>query len=104
MELNDQNFKQEVEENKGLVLVDFFAPWCGPCKLMGPIIDELAKDYKDKEIKIVKLNVDESKKTAEKYDVLGIPTIILFKDGKIAEQMTGYQSKETLEEVINKNI
>ncbi|PIR13850.1 thioredoxin [Candidatus Falkowbacteria bacterium CG11_big_fil_rev_8_21_14_0_20_39_10] len=104
MELNDQNFKQEAEEGKGLVLVDFFAPWCGPCKLMGPIIEELAKDYKDKGIKIAKLNVDESKKTAEKYEVLGIPTIILFKDGKILEQMTGYQSKEALEEMINKNI
>ena len=104
MQFTDQNFKQEVEESKDLVLVDFFADWCGPCKILKPILEELIKDYEGKKgVKIGKLNVDESKETAEKYNVMGIPTIILFRDGKIIEQVTGVQSKESLQEMIEKN-
>jgi len=104
MTFTDQNFKTEVEAQKGLILVDFFAPWCNPCKLMAPIIEDLIKEYEDKPVKIGKLNVDENKKTAEKYNIMGIPAIILFKDGKIIEQITGYQDKEMLEQLIDKNI
>ncbi|MBA3047197.1 thioredoxin [Patescibacteria group bacterium] len=104
MELTNQNFKQEVEENKGLVLVDFAALWCGPCKLMAPIIDELAEDYKDKNIKIGKLDIDDGNEVAEKYNVMSVPTFILFKGGEVIEQLTGYQSKDALEEIINKNL
>jgi len=104
MQLTNQNFKQEVEDNKGLVLVDFSALWCGPCKLMEPIIDELAEEYKDKDILISKLDIDEGAEVAEKYNVMSVPTFILFKGGEVVEQLTGYQSKEALEELINKNL
>ena len=103
MEFTDQNFEQEVEKNQGLVLVDFFAPWCGPCKLMGPIIEEMAEEYKDKNVRIGKLNVDENQVMAQKFNVLGVPTLILFKNGKVAEQVTGLQSKEALITMINKH-
>lgn len=104
MIFTDQNFKQEVEENKGLTLVDFFAEWCGPCKLLAPVINELIEEYKGKSVKIGKLNVDENKETANKYNIMGIPAIIIFKDGKIIKQLTGYQPKEALKELIDKNI
>ena len=105
MQFTDQNFKNEVEEEKkGLILVDFFAPWCSPCVLMAPIIEELTEDYKEKSVKIGKLNVEENKQTAEKYNIMGIPTIILFKDGKIIEQITGYQGKDVLQQLIDKNL
>jgi thioredoxin 1 len=103
MILNDQNFSTEVE-NGGLVLVDFFADWCGPCKLMGPIIEELVEEYKDKNVKIGKLNVDEAKVTAEKYGIMSIPTVILFKNGKVVWQASGVQSKESLKEMIMREI
>ncbi len=105
MQFTDQSFQQEVEESKGLVLVDFFAEWCGPCKVMGPIIEELAEEYKDKEgVKIGKLNIDESQASAQKFSVMSIPTLILFKDGKPVETLAGMQDKESLKELINKNI
>lgn len=104
MIFTDQNFKQQAEEQRGLILVDFFAPWCGPCKLMAPIIDELIEEYQGKDITIGKLNVDENKKTAEKYNVMGIPTLILFKNGKTIEQVTGFQDKESLKTMIDKNL
>jgi len=105
MELTDQNFKQEVEESKGLFLVDFSAIWCGPCKLMAPVIEELIKDNENKEnVKIGKVDIDNNKEISEKYNIMGIPTLILFKDGKIIEQITGYQSKEFLQNWIDKNL
>jgi len=103
MLFTDQNFSADVE-NGGLVLVDFFAEWCGPCKLMGPMIEELAEEYKDKNVKIGKMNVDENRATAEKFNIMGIPTIILFKEGKIVWQASGLQSKDILEDAINKNL
>ena len=104
MQFTDQNFKQEIEESKGVVLVDFFAEWCGPCKAMGPIIEELAEDYKDNDgVKIGKLNIDESQETAQKFSVMSIPTLILFKDGKAVETLVGLQDKDSLKSVIDKN-
>ncbi len=104
MQLTDQNFKKEVEEANKLVLVDFFATWCGPCKLLVPIIEELIEEYKDKEIKIGKLDIDDNKEMAEKYNIMGIPTLILFKQGKIIEQVSGFQTKEDLKQLIDKNM
>lgn len=104
MKFTYQNFQQEVENNHGLVLVDFFAPWCGPCQLMGPIIDKITEEYKNKDIKIGKLDIDENQAIAEKYYIMSVPTIILFKNGKTIEQINNYCSKENLTELINKHI
>ena len=96
MEFTDKNFNEEVLKSKVPALVDFWAPWCGPCRMQGPIIEELEKDYAGKPVKIGKLNVDENGDVAQKYGVMSIPTLLLFKDGKIVEQMVGVQSKESL--------
>ena len=102
--LTDQNFEEEVIKSNSLpALVDFWAPWCGPCKMLGPIIEELAKDFKGK-IKIGKLNVDENLETAGKYEVLGIPSLKFFKNGKIISEITGVQPKEILVEKIKEVI
>jgi len=105
MQVTDQTFKQEVEEFNGTVLVDFFAQWCGPCRTLAPIIEELEKDYENNnQVKIAKVNIDESKDIASKYSVMSIPTLILFKNGEKAEEMVGVKSKEELKELIDKNI
>lgn len=93
--VKDDNFEAEVLKSDKPVLVDFYAEWCGPCKMMSPIIDELAKEYEGK-VKIVKLNVDENQMTAGKYQVMSIPTLFIFKNGEIVEQMVGYQDKNAL--------
>jgi len=89
----DSNFDEEVLKNKTPVLVDFWAPWCGPCQIVSPIIEELAKEYESK-IKVGKLNVDENNQTASKYTVMSIPTIMIFKNGKPVKTMVGAQGKE----------
>ena len=104
MQFNDQNFQQEVEQQKGLTLVDFFASWCNPCKLMAPIIEELIEEYKDKNVKIGKFNVEGNREIAGKYNIMGIPTTILFKDGKVIERIMGFQEKQVLEQLIDKNL
>ena len=94
LELTDQSFDQEI--SKGVVLVDFWAPWCGPCKMQGPIVEDLSQDLKDKEgVKVSKLNVDENQAKASQYQVMSIPTLKIFKDGQVVETMVGLQSKET---------
>lgn len=103
MIFNKDNFKQEVEDNSGLVLVDFFASWCGPCQMMGPIIEEMINEYKDKNIKIGKLNIDENQEITSKYNVMSIPTFLIFKNGKVIAKKAGYCSKEELAELIDKN-
>ncbi|MAF13757.1 MAG: thioredoxin [Parcubacteria group bacterium] len=102
--LTDENFDNEVLSSKVPVLVDFWAPWCGPCKMQSPILEQLADDYKDKKVKIAKLNVDEASRSASKYQVMSIPTLILFKDGKPVDQMIGVQDKDALIEKLNKAI
>ena len=102
--LNDENFDQEVLKSKEPVLVDFWAPWCGPCKMQDPIIEEIAKDYDDKPVKIAKLNVDEAPDSASKFQIMSIPTLVVFKDGKPVDQMMGVQDKNTLEQKLDKLI
>lgn len=92
----DQNFDQEVIQSTTPVLVDFWAPWCGPCKMQGPIIEELAGEMAGKNIKIGKLDVDTNQAAAQKYGIMSIPTLAIFKDGEVAETMVGLQSKEAL--------
>ncbi|WP_101844538.1 thioredoxin [Halobacillus sp. Marseille-P3879] len=96
----DQNFTDETSE--GLVLADFWAPWCGPCKMIAPVLEELDEEMSD-QVKIVKLDVDENQETASKFGVMSIPTLLLFKDGKVVDQVIGFQPKEALAELITKH-
>lgn len=99
----DSDFKTEVSENKGLVVVDFWAPWCGPCRIVGPIIDELTKEYAGK-VKIGKINVDENSQTAGQYGVMSIPSIVFFKNGQPIKTMVGAQSKENYKKAIEETL
>lgn len=100
----DSNFDAEVLKSKVTVLVDFWAPWCGPCQMMGPIISELANEFDASKIKIGKVNVDENQVTAGKYKVLSIPTFFVFKNGKVVDQMVGGVSKEKLAGMLKKHV
>lgn len=94
--LTDQSFEKEVLQEKSLpVLVDFWATWCGPCKAMAPIIEELAKEQ-DGKIKVCKLEVDQNPETAGKYNIMSIPTLAIFMNGELKKQMVGLQSKEKI--------
>lgn len=88
VQLSDESFKKEVLESDLPVLVDFWAEWCGPCKLIAPIVEEIAQEYKER-LKVAKLNVDENSKTATQFGIRGIPTLLLFKDGLALEQIIG---------------
>jgi len=104
MIFTSKNFEGEVLKSAVPVLVDFWAAWCGPCKVMAPIIDELAKEFSGKKIKIGKMNIDENEKIASQYHIMSIPTIMIFKKGKPVEQIVGARDKEELVKKINKLI
>jgi thioredoxin 1 len=99
----ENTFEQEVEKAESLVLVDFWAPWCGPCRALAPIIEELAAEYEGK-VKVVKVNTDDSAEVAQKFHISGIPTLILFKGGEPVEQLVGNHKKSTLVEMLNKHL
>ncbi len=103
LDLTDQSFKKEVLESDIPVLVDFWATWCGPCKMIAPVIDELAKEFSGK-IKIGKVNVDENSQVATRYGVMSIPTLIFFKNGKVNEQVVGALNKAGLKKKIEDNL
>lgn len=100
--LNDQNFENEVLKSEVPVLVDFWAPWCGPCKMMGPIVEEVAKELEGQQAKVAKLNVDEAAATAEKYNVMSIPTFKIFKGGQVVDEFVGIQNKEEIKNRLEK--
>jgi thioredoxin 1 len=101
MEIDDGNFETEVLQSDKPVLVDFWAPWCGPCKAIGPVVEDLANTFGDK-IKFTKCNVDNSPVTPGKFGIKAIPTLIFFKGGDVVEQITGMVAKSKLEEAVNK--
>ena len=94
--LNNNNFKTEIIEKSGLALVDFYADWCGPCKMMAPVVEEIAAERAD--VTVGKINVDESGELALKYGVVSIPTLVVFKDGVEADLVVGFRPKEQITE------
>lgn len=99
--VTDKTFSAETGE--GVVLADFWAPWCGPCKMIAPVLEDLDGEMGDK-VKIVKLDVDENQETAGKYNVMSIPTLLVFKNGEVVDQVVGFQPKEALANLLTKHL
>lgn len=98
--LDNNNFQKEIIQSNVPALVDFWATWCGPCKMISPIIDEIAKEY-DGKLKVSKINIDDSPELASQFGIMSIPTLLFFKDGEVIDQITGVVSKATLKEKID---
>lgn len=96
VKFTDENFEEEVLKAEGMVLVDFYADWCGPCKMMAPVIEQIAEEYTGK-AKVGKLNVDENPNTAGKYQVMSIPTLLFFRNGQLVDTVVGAVSKSEIE-------
>jgi len=103
VKVNDTNFKQEVLDSDIPALVDFWAEWCAPCHMVAPVVEEIAKEYKGK-LKVCKVNVDEAPNTASQYGIMSIPTLAIFKNGKIADMVVGALPKSELEPTIKRHI
>lgn len=101
--VTNDNFQKEVLESDLPVLVDFWAAWCGPCKMIAPVVEEIADEFKG-QVKVCKLNVDENGETASKYGIMSIPTLIMFKNGEVTGQQVGFQPKEALAQFIKDHI
>ncbi|MGM0369420.1 MAG: thioredoxin [Bacillota bacterium] len=100
VEVTEENFKEEVLDADKIVVVDFWAPWCGPCKMITPVLEELAEEYGDK-IKVAKVNVDNNQGLAQKYQVSSIPNLLFFNNGESVDEQVGFTSKEALVEKID---
>lgn len=103
IEITDNTFEQEVLQSDIPVLVDFWAPWCGPCRAIAPVIDELSKEYTGR-LKVAKCNVDDNPKTPSRFGIRAIPTLIIFKDGNVSEQITGAVAKSQIAASIDKAV
>ena len=102
-EVNDSSFEQEVLKSAQPVLVDFWAAWCGPCKALAPIVDELARDFQG-QLKVMKMDVDRNSATPARFGIRGIPALLIFKDGKLADQIVGYVPKDQIAKTVTKVI
>ncbi len=102
-EIKDMDFSQAVEDSSTPIVVDFWASWCGPCKMLAPVIDEISEELNDK-VKFFKLNVDENPVTSNQYKVASIPTVMVFKGGKLVDTLVGFRPKEAIKDVIEKHI
>ncbi len=103
IEIKDDNFEQEVINSSNPVVVDFWATWCGPCRKLSPVIDEISQNYEGK-VKFVKVNVEENVETAKKYSISGLPSLLVFKEGEAVERMTGLMPKSTIISNIEKHV
>ncbi len=99
-ELDSGNFNEEINNTEKLVLVDFYATWCGPCKMLAPVVSEIAEEYKEK-LEVYKVNIDENQELALKYDIMSIPTLMFFKNGEVVNTSVGFRSKSELKDTIN---
>lgn len=100
--VNNDNFKSEVLESNSLVVVDFYADWCGPCQMLKPLLEEISEERRD--VKIVKVNVDNARELAIEFGIFSIPTVLFFKEGKLIDKFVGYISKDAINKLIDKNL
>ena len=101
--VNDQNFSEEVLKSSLPVLVDFWAPWCGPCRMVAPVVEAVAQEYNGK-LKVVKLNTDDSPTTAQQFNIISIPSLFIFKEGKVVDSLVGALPKPKLQEMVDRHV
>lgn len=103
LEFTDQNFEEQVLKSGKPVLVDFWAPWCAPCRMIAPAVEAVSKEYEDRAV-VGKVNVDDNQQIAFRYNIRGIPTLLLFKDGQVQDQVVGATSKDAIAKMIDKHL